>query len=241
MREEEEQERHETRERTTGTRYPQQNGNKGIARLRFAPPPIVHPELATAQLGLTPEEAKEIHKECMRAQEEIQREIGRKTESDANKRPSRMCTTSTTHQTSTTHTMRQTMTCTLHHQSPTSSPTTRPPAWSSKMAQSSHSSMTMMPWDLQKWTGQQRWRRRVDSQKRVCTYPLTTTQDPLLHPGTQPTPLHRNIRAPGPTTHLPTPGTTPHAPTTCLDAPGSTPTRVPHPHDALLLKTERVM
>jgi hypothetical protein len=35
----------------------------------------VHPESATAQLGLTPEEAVEIHKESIRAQEEIQEEI----------------------------------------------------------------------------------------------------------------------------------------------------------------------
>jgi hypothetical protein len=61
----ERQEQHEaTQERTTA-----------IARPLSAPPPPVHPESATAQLGLTPEEAAEVHKECIRAQEEIQEEI----------------------------------------------------------------------------------------------------------------------------------------------------------------------
>jgi hypothetical protein len=45
------------------------------ARPQFAPPPPVHPESAAAQLGLTPEEAQAVHEECIRAQEEIQREI----------------------------------------------------------------------------------------------------------------------------------------------------------------------
>jgi hypothetical protein len=39
------------------------------------PPPLVHPDSAAAQLGLTPEEAKEVHEECIRAQEEIQEEM----------------------------------------------------------------------------------------------------------------------------------------------------------------------
>jgi hypothetical protein len=54
---------HETRQTHTTTRP------------RSASPPHVHPQSATAQLGLTPEEAKEVHYECIRAQDEIRREI----------------------------------------------------------------------------------------------------------------------------------------------------------------------
>jgi hypothetical protein len=46
-----------------------------VTRPRSTPPLPVHPESATAQLGLTPEEAQAVHEECIRAQEEIQREI----------------------------------------------------------------------------------------------------------------------------------------------------------------------
>jgi hypothetical protein len=67
----EEAERQEQREAT-------QERTTAIARPLSAPPPPVHPELATAQLGLTPEEAVEVHKECIRAQEEIQEEIEEK-------------------------------------------------------------------------------------------------------------------------------------------------------------------
>jgi hypothetical protein len=42
---------------------------------RSTPPPLIHPESATAQLRLTPEEAKEVHKECIHAQGELQREM----------------------------------------------------------------------------------------------------------------------------------------------------------------------
>jgi hypothetical protein len=60
----ERQERDETtQERTTTTTHP-----------RPAPPPFVHPDSA-AQLGLTLEEATEVHEERIRAQEEIQGEI----------------------------------------------------------------------------------------------------------------------------------------------------------------------
>src|ERR1700691_5035660 len=44
-------------------------------RPRSIPPPFIHPKSATAQLGLTPEEAEEVHNECIRAQDEIQKEI----------------------------------------------------------------------------------------------------------------------------------------------------------------------
>jgi hypothetical protein len=37
----------------------------------------MHPESAAAQLGLTPEEAEEVHEECICAQEEIQEEMDR--------------------------------------------------------------------------------------------------------------------------------------------------------------------
>src|ERR1700691_4165673 len=46
-----------------------------VTRPPSASPPHVHPQSATAQLGLTPEEAEEVHDECIRAQDEIQREI----------------------------------------------------------------------------------------------------------------------------------------------------------------------
>jgi hypothetical protein len=49
--------------------------NTTTASPRFAPPPPVHPESATAQLELTPEEAQAIHEECLRAQEELHREM----------------------------------------------------------------------------------------------------------------------------------------------------------------------
>ena len=45
---------------------------------RSAPPPLVHPDSAAAQLGLTPEEAEEVHNECICAQREIQEEIEEK-------------------------------------------------------------------------------------------------------------------------------------------------------------------
>jgi hypothetical protein len=45
-----------------------------VMRPRSTPPPHVHPQSATAQLGLTPEEAEEVHNECIRAQEEIRKE-----------------------------------------------------------------------------------------------------------------------------------------------------------------------
>ena len=41
------------------------------------PPPFVHPKSATAQLGLTTEEANKVHEECIRAQEELQEEMQR--------------------------------------------------------------------------------------------------------------------------------------------------------------------
>jgi hypothetical protein len=53
-----------TQEQTTTTAHPQ-----------FAPPPFIHLDSAAAQLGLTLEEAMEAHEECIRTQEEIQREI----------------------------------------------------------------------------------------------------------------------------------------------------------------------
>src|ERR1700683_1378957 len=46
-------------------------------RPRSASPPHVHPQSATAQLGLTQEEANEVHEECIRAQEELQEEMQR--------------------------------------------------------------------------------------------------------------------------------------------------------------------
>jgi hypothetical protein len=42
-----------------------------------APPPFIHPESATTQLRLTPEEAREVHEECIHAQREIQEEMDR--------------------------------------------------------------------------------------------------------------------------------------------------------------------
>jgi len=66
----EETERREQREHETGrVRTPT------TTRPRSASPPHVHPQSATAQLGLTPEEAEEVHYECIRAQDEIRREI----------------------------------------------------------------------------------------------------------------------------------------------------------------------
>src|SRR6202050_386474 len=44
-------------------------------RPRYTSPPHVHLQSATAQLGLTPEEAEEVHNECIRAQDEIRKEI----------------------------------------------------------------------------------------------------------------------------------------------------------------------
>src|ERR1700689_742605 len=63
--ERQEQREHDTRRvHTPTTTHPQS-----------APPPHVHPQLATAQLGLTPEEANEVHKEGIHAQEELQEEM----------------------------------------------------------------------------------------------------------------------------------------------------------------------
>jgi hypothetical protein len=46
-----------------------------IAHPQSASPPLIHPESATALLGLTPKEAAEVHLRCIRAQQEIQKEI----------------------------------------------------------------------------------------------------------------------------------------------------------------------
>jgi hypothetical protein len=75
IREEEEQEQEVGGHNTPGTQHQHQDQNNSIARPRSAPPLVIHPESAAAQLGLTPEEAKEVHKECTHAQEEIQQEI----------------------------------------------------------------------------------------------------------------------------------------------------------------------
>ena len=55
--------------------HPQQNQNKGIACLQCTHPPLIHPESVTAQLGLTTEEAEEVHRECICTQENLQVEM----------------------------------------------------------------------------------------------------------------------------------------------------------------------
>jgi hypothetical protein len=75
MREEEEQRQEVGEQHTAGAHHQHHSRDQGIARPQSAPPPVVHPESAAAQLGLTLEEAEEIHKECLHAQEEIQEEM----------------------------------------------------------------------------------------------------------------------------------------------------------------------
>jgi hypothetical protein len=58
-----------------GTHHCQQQGRNDIARPQSTPPPFVHPESTATQLRLTPEEAKEVQEECIRAQEEIRQEM----------------------------------------------------------------------------------------------------------------------------------------------------------------------
>src|SRR6202167_6237652 len=66
----EETERREQREHETGrVRTPT------TTRPQSASPPHVHPQSATAQLGLIPEEAEEVHNKCIRAQDKIRKEI----------------------------------------------------------------------------------------------------------------------------------------------------------------------
>jgi hypothetical protein len=91
---------------------------------RSAPPPPVHPESVTAQLGLTPEEAQAIHKEGVRAQEEIQTEEEDRARCE---QPSRECTTRTPHYPYTPCTTRQaTTTRTSCHSITTRSPVASP-------------------------------------------------------------------------------------------------------------------
>jgi hypothetical protein len=70
----EEEERQEVRGCTTTETHQPRDRNEGIMRPQSTPPPLVHPESATTQLGLTTEEATEVHNECLHAQEEIQEE-----------------------------------------------------------------------------------------------------------------------------------------------------------------------
>lgn len=76
MREEKEQKQEVGGQHTARAHYQHQGLNESIACPRSVPPPLVHPNLAVAQLGLTPEEATKVHKECLHTQEEIQWEIG---------------------------------------------------------------------------------------------------------------------------------------------------------------------
>jgi hypothetical protein len=57
-----------------GIRAGTKNGHNDTGA-RSAPPPLLHPESATARLGLTPEETREVHEECLRVQREIQEEM----------------------------------------------------------------------------------------------------------------------------------------------------------------------
>jgi hypothetical protein len=68
---------------------------KHTTRAESPHPPLIHPNSAAAQLGLTPTEAAEVDQECIRAQQEIQKEIEesrivreRKTEQNARAPPS---------------------------------------------------------------------------------------------------------------------------------------------------------
>jgi hypothetical protein len=74
---------------------------------------------------------------------------------------------------------------------------------------------------------------RWDWNHRVSIHPLIIPQHkPRRHlpPGTHPNPLCRTTNPPGPTTHLPTPGTSPPATTVSPDTPVPAPTPTPHPH-----------